>query len=135
MSLLKLMEEYMIETNGTLPSLEAHVRLYHNDSQKSELLGFAELVIGKAFVIKDIRIVRSKSGDSQQPFILFPSKRGNGVIEAKYFGIAHPITSEAHQAASKLVLEVYRKTLGKAMWSVAYGELVALRIEDRVVLE
>lgn len=100
-------------TETELPSLMAKVRPYHNQNPQgnSELLGFADLIIGGAFVIKDIRIVKSLAESGKQPFVSFPSKkgRGTGMGEAKYFDIAHPITADAYRAACELILRAYQE--------------------------
>jgi DNA-binding cell septation regulator SpoVG len=77
--------------------MTAHVRLYKNESESSNLLGVAELVIAEAFVIRGIRILMGEaSGDRPAgPFIGFPARKGTGKLEDRYFDIAHPITAEA----------------------------------------
>ncbi len=100
-------------TGETLPMLrlDARVRLHQNARGKRELLGFAELVIGGAFVIKGISIVRAKTdnGDRTEPFISFPSRKGTGQAADKYFNVAHPITAEARRMANDLIIKAYRE--------------------------
>lgn len=98
-------------TETELPSLMAKVRPYrsHNTQGNSELLGFADLIIGEAFVIKDIRIVKSLAESGKQPFVSFPSKKGSGTAEGKYFDIAHPITADAYRTACELILRTYQE--------------------------
>ena len=95
-----------------LPKLEAKVRLYRDAQGRAELLGFADLVIAEAFVIKGIRIVavKGEEGTPGEPFISFPSRKGTG--QDKYFDVAHPITAEAHQRAKEVVLEAYQLAAG-----------------------
>lgn len=89
--------------------LQAHVRLYHDGSERrTELLAFAELVIGGAFVIKDIRVLRTR-GEGGEPFIGFPSRKGTGASADKFFEVAHPVTAEARQAAKEAVLRAWRE--------------------------
>lgn len=96
-----------------LPRLEAKVKPY-SDAAHEGLLGFAELVIGGSFVIKDIAIRRAKTGQNPgKPFLSFPARRAPGEeYKQKYFGIAHAVTAEAHRAATEAVLEAYRKAGG-----------------------
>ena len=97
----------LTERNG-LPKLEAKVRLYKNAEGDTGLLAFAELVIDGAFVIKGI-CVRAGKPDPSIPFLSFPVRKGSGEAKDKYFGVAHPITTEAHQRAKEIILEKYRK--------------------------
>ena len=106
----------MTATNG-LPKLETRIRLYSgpNNGGKADLLGFAELTIGGAFVIKDIRILLSKEKGKGGVFVSFPSKRGSGGHESEYFDIAHPITVEAYDKARKSIVEAYDKARASAV--------------------
>ena len=102
-----------------VPQLEATVKLYQESGGASDLLGFADVVIAGAFVIKGVRIIMGKPKDDKPggPFISFPAKKGNGAASDKYFEIAHPITAEARKAAQDLVLRAYAKAaaqLGRA---------------------
>lgn len=91
----------------TLPTLEARIRPYQDASgRQTKLLAFAELVIGGAFVIKNIRVLKPEGDD---PFVAYPSEKGKGAAGERWFDLAHPITAEAYAAASALVLEAYRK--------------------------
>ena len=99
-------------TGETLPMLrlDACLRLHRSVSGRRELLGFAELVIGGAFVIKNISIVRAKTENGAgDPFISFPSRRGTGEAADKYFNVAHPITAEARRMASDLIIKAYKE--------------------------
>jgi DNA-binding cell septation regulator SpoVG len=102
----------------TLPSLDAKVRLFHDPSRpESNLLGFADLTIGGAFVVKGIRILMGQPKDDKPaaPFISFPAKRGAGDTQDKWYDIAHPVTSEAYQAVRESVLKAYeRASRGRA---------------------
>ncbi len=106
--------------SGVTPELETKVRIYPVEGKgKADLLGFAELVIGGAFVIKSIRILRinpkKAGGEVSEPFISFPSRKsGKGADEGRYFDVAHPITSEAYHAAADLILEQYRQAASAA---------------------
>lgn len=94
-----------------LPSLDARVRLFNDRPDKPTiLLAFAELVIGDAFVIKGIRVLR-RLGDAT-PFIVFPSEKGKGVAADRWYDIAHPTTTEARAAAARVVLARYEAAKG-----------------------
>src|SRR5882724_9831975 len=95
---------------ANLPSLESKVRLFHDASRPdSNLLGFADVVIGGAFVVKGIRIMMGPPKDDKPagPFIAFPAKRGQRDAKDKWFDIAHPITTEAYAAVRESVLTAY----------------------------
>ena len=98
-----------------LPKLEAKVRLYHDAEGDRELLGFADLVIAGAFVIKSIRIMMGKPREERPggPFISFPSRKGSGSAHDKYFEVAHPITAEARAAVKEVVLKAYEEEARK----------------------
>ncbi|MBI3552634.1 MAG: septation protein SpoVG family protein [Elusimicrobia bacterium] len=104
-----------MEQTVALPSLEARVKLYRAESGQSQLMGFADLVIGGAFVIKGLRILMSKPS-AEKPgglFIGFPSRRGTGEQQDKYFEVAHPITAEARIAVRDLVLQAYQELVAE----------------------
>lgn len=94
--------------NAEVPVLTTKVKLYHDASGKAELLGFADMVIGGSFVIKGIRILKGKPTEDKPggPFISFPSKKGSNGSD-KYFDIAHPVTSEAYEAAKESVFAAF----------------------------
>lgn len=94
--------------------METRVRVYDGQTQgKAQLLGFADLVIERAFVIRGIRILRikseSKEGRPTSPFISFPSRKASSATEQKYFDVAHPITTEAYHAAADMILAHYQR--------------------------
>lgn len=89
------------------PLLDAKVRIYRSE-QNPTLLGFADLVIDGAFVIRGIAIRRTKANPGEQ-FVSFPSRKGSGENADKYFDVAHPITAEAHQRATEIILERFRE--------------------------
>lgn len=91
------------------PSLDARIRLYQSE-QNPTLLGFADLVIDGSFIIKGI-VIRASKEDPANHFVLFPSKKGTGSNSDKYYDIAHPITTEAHQRAKELILEKYEEAV------------------------
>lgn len=95
---------------ATLPALKTSVRLYKGENSGThELLAFADLTIGGAFVIKGIKIMMGKSTEDKPAgvFIGFPSRKGKA--EGQYVDVAHPITSEAYHAARECVLAAYQK--------------------------
>lgn len=98
---------------AALPRLEAKAKPYSSAAHDG-LLGFAELVIGGSFVIKDIAIRRAKTGDNAgRAFLSFPARKAPGEeYKQRYFGIAHAVTPQAHKAATEAVLEAYRKAGG-----------------------
>ena len=98
----------------TVPKLETTVKLYRDPGGPNDLLGFAEIVIAGAFVIKGVRIIMGKPKDDKPggPFLSFPAKKGNGAAADKWFEIAHPITSEARKAVQDCVLRAYAKAAG-----------------------
>lgn len=100
--------------NG-VPQLKVRVRLHHDASGKMELLGFADLVIGEAFVINGIRILRSpaREGKLESTFLSFPSRKERESATDKYVEIAHPITASARRAASEAVLAAYEATASR----------------------
>ena len=105
----------MPATTSSLPKLHATVRVFHDIKGRAEILGFADLVIGDAFVIKDIRIILAKTEKGpSEPFVSFPSKKGSGTAQEKYFDIAHPITTEAYQTAKDLILRAYDEAAAKS---------------------
>lgn len=105
----------MNETTA-LPKLDVRIRLYRAESGETQLLGFADLLIADAFVIKGIRIMLSKPKEDKPggPFISFPSRKGTGASEDKYFEVAHPVTAEARAAVKELVLNAYEAEARKA---------------------
>jgi len=98
-----------------VPELQPKVRLYHEAKGNRELLGFAELVIGGSFVIKDITIVRAKQNGNGagQPFVSFPSKKRSDANGDRWFDVAYPITAEAYRLASEAILNAYQEAAGK----------------------
>ena len=79
----------------------------------AQLLGFAELVIGKAFVIRDIRILKVAKEGQESVFVAFPSRRWNGE-EKRYYDVAFPITSESYREATAAILKAFEEAAGRA---------------------
>ena len=79
----------------------------------AQLVGFAELVIGGAFVIRDIRILRVKKDGAESTYVAFPSRRWNG-DEKKYYDVAFPITAEAYKEATGAILKAFESAAAKA---------------------
>lgn len=97
----------MATTLEELPRLQARVTAL--DNQESEgILATAELLIAGAFVIKDI-LIRKTGGRDWRAVVEFPCRPGTGAALGRFFDTAHPITAEAHAAASAAVLEAYRQ--------------------------
>ena len=96
--------------------LEARVKLCSQPLAygSAQLVAFAELVIGGAFVIRDIRILRVAKDGEESTFVAFPSRRwnagDNGAGEgAKYYDVAFPITAQAYQEATGSLLLEYER--------------------------
>ena len=98
-----------------LPPLQAKVRLYHDASGKTELLGFADLTIADAFVIKGIRVLMGKPKEDKpgEPFISFPARKAGGAANARWFEVAHPLSAECRLAARETVLRAYQREARK----------------------
>ena len=93
-----------------MPKLDARVRPFSDPSDRpTKLLAFAELVIGDAFIIKNIRVLKSPENE---PFVVFPAEKGKGATADRWFDVAHPITAEARTAAIGLILERFGKLAG-----------------------
>ena len=92
------------------------MRLYHAEKGQSQLLAFADLVIGGAFVIRGLKVLMSKETPERPAglFVGFPSRRGTGDNQDKFFEVAHPISAEARLAVRDLVLRTYEEVSGKA---------------------
>jgi stage V sporulation protein G len=101
-----------MESSGSVPGLAARVKVFRDDSGKATLLGFADLTIAEAFVIKGIRILATKEdGGEGRPFVSFPCRKGP---QDKYFDVAHPITAAARQRALDVILASYGEAAGPA---------------------
>lgn len=97
-----------------LPKLKTTVRLFSGTEGAGggpDLLGFADVTIADAFVIKGIRILMGKASGERPagPFISFPARKGTGKLEGQYVDIAHPITTEAYQAVRDSILAAFEK--------------------------
>ncbi len=92
-----------------LPEIRAQVRLYHDSKGKSEILGFADLTIASAFVIRGVRIIvgKGKDGQAPTPFLSFPARKGSGASAERYFELAFPVSAQARRAATEAVLKAY----------------------------
>lgn len=93
-----------------VPTLKANVRLYASQ-EKTDLLGFADLEIGGAFVIKGITIRMGKASEKGPagPYLSFPAKKG---AKDQWYEIAHPISAEGRKEAIAVVLAAYQSALG-----------------------
>ena len=105
-----------MEQTVALPKLEARIRLYRAESGASQLVAFADLVVAGAFVIRGLRVLMSKPHAEKEGglFVAFPSRRGTGEQQDKYFEVAHPITAEARLAVRELVLKLYEEACANA---------------------
>lgn len=101
-----------MKTVETLPKLHARIRLHHDVTDRpTKLLAFAELTIADAFVIKNIRILKRTEPGHDDPFVVFPSEKGQGTPTDRWNDLAHPTTAEAREAAINLILDAYRDAL------------------------
>lgn len=100
-----------------MPKLEVRVRLYDDSpGRPTVLLGFAELTIADAFVIKGIRILAKSEGSAKDraPFVVWPAERGRGRDMDRWYDVAHAINTEARIAAVTSIMEAYENTRRKA---------------------
>ena len=98
--------------------LEARVKLCSQPLAygSAQLMAFAELVLGGAFVIRDIRILRVAKDGEDSVFVAFPSRRWNadGGDEKKYYDVAFPITAESYREATGAILKAFEEATAKA---------------------
>jgi DNA-binding cell septation regulator SpoVG len=104
-----------MEEAKVMPGMETRVRLCRVPVEhgRTQLLGFAELVIGGAFVIRDIRILKMEKEGRESVFVSFPSRRRSGE-EHKYYDVAHPITSQAYRQAVDTIIQAFHAVAAKA---------------------
>lgn len=101
----------MSSTLEAQPRLQA--RVTSSEIPESEdILATAELLIAGAFVIKDIRIRKVGGRENWRAVVEFPCRPGTGAALGRFFDMAHPISAEAHAAASAAVLAAYRQNPG-----------------------
>lgn len=100
-----------------MPDLEPRIKVCRTPVAygSAQVLGFAELVIGRMFVIRDIRIMRVAKEGEHSVFVAFPSRRwsGNG-DEKKYYDVAFPITSDSYRMATGAILRAFEEAAAKA---------------------
>lgn len=97
--------------------LETRVRVLREPMAfgSAHLLGFAELVIGGSFVIRDIRILKVNKEGEEAVFVAFPSRKRSGAGEEKaYYDVAFPITSESYKQATGAILKAFEEAAAKA---------------------
>ncbi len=104
-----------------MPDLEPRVKVCRQPLAygSAQLLGFAELVIGGAFVIRDIRILKVAKEGEESTFVAFPSRRwnnrgGEDGEEKKYYDVAFPITSQSYREATGLIMKAFEEASAKA---------------------
>ena len=104
-----------MEQENEMPGLETKVRMLRQPMAfgSAQLLGFAELVIGKAFVIRDIRILKVAKEGTESVFVSFPSRKWSGE-EKKYYDVAFPITAESYRLATGTILKAFEEAAAKA---------------------
>jgi len=104
-----------MEKQQDMPDLEPRVKVCRTPVAcgSAQVLGFAELVIGGVFVIRDIRILKVAKEGEDLVFVAFPSRRWNGE-EKKYYDVAFPITSESYRAATSTILKAFEEAAAKA---------------------
>lgn len=98
--------------------LEPRVRLLREPVARgaAHLLGFAELVIGGSFVIRDIRILKVEKEGAESVFVAFPSRKRAGAEgrDQAYYDVAFPITSASYKEATSLILKAFEEAAAKA---------------------
>ncbi|MDD5629494.1 MAG: septation protein SpoVG family protein [Elusimicrobia bacterium] len=103
-----------------MPDLEPRVKVCRQPLAygSAQLLGFAELVIGGSFVIRDIRILKVAKEGAESVFVAFPSRRWNNSNgdgeEKKYYDVAFPITSQSYREATGAILKAFEEASAKA---------------------
>ena len=105
-----------MDTVKDVPGLDTKVRVLREPMAfgSAQLLGFAELVIGGAFVIRDIRILKVAKEGTESVFVSFPSRRWNGGEEKKFYDVAFPITAESYKQATGVILKAFEEAAPKA---------------------
>ncbi|HAM36612.1 MAG TPA: hypothetical protein DEB40_01180 [Elusimicrobia bacterium] len=106
-----------MERQKDMLGLETKVRVLREPMAfgSAHLLGFAELVIGGAFVIRDIRILKVGKDGGEAVFVAFPSRRWNGKgEEKKFYDVAFPITAESYRLATASILKAFEEAGAKA---------------------
>ena len=76
-------------------------RLVKFDGEGS-LKAFCDLAIGKAFLVKGLRVVHGKNG----LFVSMPRQKGK---DSNWYDIVMAMTKEAKEEVGRVVLEAYRK--------------------------
>ncbi len=105
-----------MHTVKDVPGLDTKVRVLREPMAfgSAKLLGFAELVIGGSFVIRDIRILKVEKEGAESVFVSFPSRRWNGGEEKKFYDVAFPITAESYKQATGTILKAFEEAAVKA---------------------
>lgn len=92
-----------------LPKMSAKVTLFEGKSKgRAELLGFAELTIAGAFVVRDIRLVKGKE---DKPFVIFP-RRGFGTGATRFYPVVSAVSEEAKEEARRVICRAFRQAGG-----------------------
>jgi stage V sporulation protein G len=76
------------------------VRVYPADHE--ELRGFASITLDNCWMIRELKIIQSKSG---RLYVAMPSKKQQ---DGTYWDIAYPITAEARVTIEQAILTTYR---------------------------
>lgn len=77
------------------------VQVYAKDENQSTL-GYAHITLGDTFVVKNLRVVKGRKG----VFVGMPS---NKTRKGDYVDIFFPITQEARDYITKVVIEAFRE--------------------------
>ncbi len=72
---------------------------------EGSLRAFCDLTIGEQFLVKGLRVVEGKNG----LFVSMPRQQGK---DNKWYDNVMPLTKEAKQEVSRVVLEAYQETAG-----------------------
>lgn len=75
-------------------------------ANEGRLKGYATMVIGGCFIVRDMKIIKSDEGY----FVSMPSRRKK---DGSFKDIAHPLNVETRQEIENKVIEEYKKTVGE----------------------
>ena len=81
------------------------VRMYLVNKEGQAVKAFADITINGAFFVRNLKVCQNtKKGNGL--FVGFPSEQGE---EKQWFDIVQPITKEAREEVSKVVLGAYKE--------------------------
>jgi DNA-binding cell septation regulator SpoVG len=77
------------------------------DKDNQNVLGFAEVLISNALVIKNIKIVKSKGG--KRKLLSFPAQMTKG--SKRWYDICYPINKKTRDYFEKVIFNAYDKLM------------------------